>query len=196
MATDKEIVQECMGGEAKLLYKLLEQYEVFFYTKYLGSHDDADDIWVEVCVKIYYAIKNGKYRGGYKLITWIDTVIKNDYIDSVRSTHKKTTEKAFVHIDKSFMEDGNNMPLFDVVSNASDALGVLDSKQEGGRIIYHLNLLGYPCNKIMELRYIDGRSVKEVSELLTLSMASVRSYALRGKRKLKDMYKRKAISTA
>ena len=80
--TDADIIAECLSGGTDAFTQLITRYRKLVYGvifNYTGSHDDSDDLFQEVFIRIYQSL--GTYDVDYRFSTWAIRIAINACID-------------------------------------------------------------------------------------------------------------------
>lgn len=176
----EESLQELLGqiqkGSRKAQTQLINSYwdDVFtFVLKKVQDHTSADEITVAVFSKIFSKIH--LYDENFQFKTWVLTIAQNSVIDYWR---KKAKEEAMT----GDLQEVKN-------EYASSPEELLISKQEQQYIINTIASMDSSYRKIVELRFFEEKSIKEIAEELNISVANTKVRIMRAKKILAELLK-------
>ena len=145
--------------------EIVEQYSDLAYSvafRMLRNAEDAEDAVQEAYISAFKALPN--FKGQSKLSTWLYRIVVNACLMKIRkekSRAKYISENTF---DDALIFDWKNDPEEAAVNSE------LRSTLEGG-----LGLLSPDLRAAVVLRDIQGLSIEEASEVLSISVASLKS---------------------
>ncbi len=172
--SDKELVQNYLTGDEKLLEVLFREYLKPLYNFvywYVGDRQEAEDIAQETFFRAWRNLKKFDQRKNFK--TWIFAIAKNAAIDFL----KKKKAVPFRDFEN---EEGDNVlaetmedptPLPDELLERADAADVLKSALEKLSAKYRTVLLLY---------YSSQLTFAEIAEVLGEPLNTVKSRYRRG----------------
>lgn len=144
--------------------------------KSLRTKDDAEDAVQEAFVRIYKYGKNFPSNGG-KFTPWANTILRNCIADQINK-YKKTTVALTEEIE-------NTTPDSNDENTALDANGALEDKSY---VRFVLDKIGGTAAEIINLRYILGKSFKEIGKALNISSGAARVRLYRSKKIFMQAY--------
>lgn len=139
--------------------------------KTLRSSADAEDVVQETFIRIYKYGKKFSAQGG-KFRPWANTILKNCLADQIN----KYKNKAF-SMDE---EMENNL----VDLNQADAIS-----NNKGYVQFVLNKMDKATMDIINLRYMLGKSFKEIAKILHIKNSTARVRVYRSKKAFTEIYK-------
>lgn len=172
----QKLIGEVKAGNPKAQTILTNQYweDVFsFAIKKVQSKEIADEITVAVFAKVLAKID--WYDEQFQFKTWILTIAQNQVIDYWR---KKSREKG---VAEDLQEIKNEF--------ASSPEEILISKQQEQHIVNTIASLDQNYRKIVELRFFEEKSIKEIAEELNISVANTKVRIMRAKKILAELLK-------
>jgi len=140
------------------------QYLFNFIRKKVGSGDVAEDIYQEVVLKILN--KQDQLSGRQSLKSWLFTIAKNQIIDHYRK------QKQFTDVGTLELEDQSE------INSYGDLEGCLSSL---------IAQLPDDYRQIIMLSELQGKSQKELSELLGVNYVTIRSKVQRGRERIRTL---------
>ncbi len=89
--SDKELIAAYTKGDSAAFEILFSRHKQKIYTSiylFVRDHDQADDIFQEVFIKVIDRLQNGKYKDDDKFLPWIMRIARNYCIDEYRSNKR------------------------------------------------------------------------------------------------------------
>ena len=181
--TDLEInISKAKSGDQAAFRYLLNIFwaDVYNYQlKRTRSDNDAEDIAIQTFSKAFDKIDT--YNESYVFKTWLITISKNIHIDLLRKkntsitieTSKEQEEKVYLVVDE------NPTPEDKIIREQNLAKLLRDIKQ-----------LKPKYQEVIQLRYFQELSYKEISDQIKEPMNNVKVKLLRAKKLLAEIIKR------
>lgn len=171
---DVALVNAFLNGDQAGFEKLYTKYyhRMYIYClKALHNEQDAQDVAQDIFIKAYENLNSLKNPGLW--VAWIFTIAHNH----LTNLHKKQNK-----VFKEQISDTNNL-----VSDDRE----LEEKKEWERIIDGIPaaLSKIPSGKIMRMKYLEGKTIEELSATFHLSESAVKMRLLRGVIKWKNTIK-------
>lgn len=174
---DNESVRRFLNGDRTAFYEIVEKYKkkvYFIALDVTGDHHEAEDISQEVFIKMFRFIH--KFRMDSKLSSWIYQITINTSIDAIRKNRKKN-----VLMENAQME---SLPSDPAVPGASpESQAALDMLHQ--RIRTALPKLSKKEHSVFVMRYFNDFKSVEIAEILNISVNTIKTLLLRGKKKLR-----------
>ena len=180
---EEKFINELGQGNREAYSQLIDDYEQKVFAtciSFLPNKEDAEDIAQEVFVEVFKSIK--KFKAKSKLSTWIYRIATNKCLEFIR---KKNTKKRFAYMQSIF---GNEIP-FDKTKYFTEFNhpGVLlENKEKSATIFKAIHQLPEAQKTVFTLHKVDGKSYKEISEIMEKSLSSVESLMFRAKKNLQQ----------
>lgn len=172
MMTDEQILELSYKNPREFAKLFDKHYKRFLNIakKDLRGTEDAEDVVQEVFIKIY---KYGKKLDikNTKFIPWSNTILKNCIADKINS-YKKASVELTEEIENTTKDP-----------NEQDFLG------EKNYINFVLDKISRNSAEIINLRYILGKSFKEIAKILNISNSTARVRIHRSKKEFIEKYK-------
>jgi len=176
------IISKAQNGNQSAFSFLLDNFWNYVYSyqlKRTNNENDAEDITIRTFSKAFDKI--GTYNDKYAFKTWLITISKNLHIDLLRKKKisietdisKEQEKKAYLVIDE------NPTPEDQIITEQNLAKLLRDIKQ-----------LKPKYQKIIQLRYFQELSYKEISEQINEPMNNVKVQLLRAKKLLAEIIKK------
>jgi RNA polymerase sigma-70 factor (ECF subfamily) len=148
---------------------------IFKYViKRVKDENDAAEITSDIFAKAIFKIGKFKFQG-FPFSSWLYRIASNEITDYYR---KKQSSK-YVRVT----EDQLNY----LVDNAEDGISIDSEKEEKfSQIITSLEILSDDDLELIEMRFFEERSFKEIAEILDLTEGNARIKTHRAITKLKN----------
>ncbi|OIQ39129.1 MAG: RNA polymerase subunit sigma-70 [Bacteroidetes bacterium MedPE-SWsnd-G1] len=179
--TNKEEIQEIINnarlGQESAFKKLLNTYwsDVYrFQFSKTNNENEAEDITIKTFAKAFDKID--LYSDNYNFKTWIISISKNIFIDSIRGTKNET-----LSINK---ENSEAYHISDDAPSPEDKI-IID--QNLAELLGHIKKLKPKQQEIINLRFFQELSYKEIAIKMNEPMSSVKVNLLRAKKLLSDI---------
>lgn len=156
--TDQELARRARSGDADAFVALYRRYarEVYGYLlRQLGNAQDAEDVTSEAFLRLVRGL--GDYRGQSSFRTWMYVVARNCLRDHWRHQTRRPATEALPE-DRAASEW---MPV-----------GARPEVTALGRAV--LARLPDRYRRVLELRVMDGRSVRDTAEAMSISEGNVK----------------------
>ena len=181
---ENTFILELQSGKQSAYSQLIDDYQQKVFAtciSFVPNKEDAEDIAQEVLIEVFNSIH--KFKGDSKLSTWIYRITTNKCLEFIR---KKNTKKRF-----AFMQSilGNEIPM-DKTSYFTEFNHpgiVLENKERNETLFHAINQLPEIQRVVFTLHKIDGKSYKEISEIIKKSVSSVESLMFRAKKNLQKL---------
>jgi len=182
--SDDFLIKQFRKGNSKCFDQLLDRYKqrVFSYIFYFVlDHDNTNDIFQEVFIKVIKSLKKDTYNHEGKLLSWILRIAHNQVIDYFR----KNSKMPIAGRSSNSNEDFN---IFDHIKlEEKSAEDVMIDQQISEDIRLLIEELPKEQMEVVKMRYFLQMSFKDISEKtgvsINTSLGRMR-YALINLRKL------------
>jgi RNA polymerase sigma-70 factor (ECF subfamily) len=156
---DEQLVKQYLEGRELALEELIQNHLTGLYNfvfKYVHTKEEAEDVTQETFVKAWKNLK--KFNPSFKFKTWLYTIGKNTALDHL----KKKGLVAFSEIDE--LKSTDPLPE-EIMSKVSDLELV-------GHTVAKLPL---KYREVIQLYYNDQLNFREISELLSESINTIKT---------------------
>ena len=143
-----------------------------FQLKRTQNENDAEDITIQTFSKAFDKINT--YKEEYRLKTWLITISKNIHIDLVRKEKKLIRNRS--------KDDENNY--FDIVDDSPTPEHKIITEQNLANLLRDIKKLKPHYQQVINLRFFQELSYKEISEELKEPITNVKVKLLRAKKLL------------
>ena len=184
---DEQLIANYLKGDEELLEVLVRRYFKLIYNfvyQYTGSLEDSEDITQEVFVKVWRNFRKFNQKKSFK--TWIFSIAKNTAIDFLRKK-KAIPFSAFNDVE------GKNA----IIDTLVDTGPIPDELFEQVSTEKMLNLvmkkLSPAYRTVLLLHYNDHFTFREIAEILSKSINTVKTRHRRGIAILRKLLEEKII---
>lgn len=143
-----------------------------FQLKRTQNENDAEDITIQTFSKAFDKINS--YKEDFKFTTWLITISKNIHIDLVRK-EKKTIQNTSKDNDENYLE---------IVDDSPTPEDKIITEQNLAKLLRDIKKLKPHYQEVINLRYFQELSYKEISEELSEPINNVKVKLLRAKKLL------------
>lgn len=176
--SDKQLLQDFLKGDLNAFEPIVKEYSTSVYRlawKFTRDRANAEDITQETFIKTYESLrKNPKM---ISLKAWLMTVCVNQ----CRNLAKKKRTFSFSSLKKVEGEDWETW-IPDSEKNPKERL---ETKTEVERVQIAIDQLPEKYQIVLQLRYTEDLSYKEIAAILSLPINTVKVHLKRAKEKLK-----------
>jgi RNA polymerase sigma-70 factor (ECF subfamily) len=193
LTEDKELIARLARGEMSAFQELVESYKkkvYYFALDMVRNPADAEDISQEVFLKVYRSFKT--FKKNAKLNSWIYRISYNASIDHLRKK-SLTPEPVEDRTLDSGIQDGG--PWTDR-AGPPDPARTAESVLLQAQIELALEKVSVQEKTVFLLRHCNDMMLKDIAEVMHLSLGSVKSYLFRCVQKLQKELAAKGIRPA
>jgi RNA polymerase sigma-70 factor, ECF subfamily len=179
--TTETLIQRCVQGDQSAWDLIVGQYwrKVFNVAyKFVGKHDEAEDLTQDIFLKIFKSIGTFDRRANFQ--TWLISVSRNLCIDHYRSVRKErqTINREVDAVDLS------------VVSHDQNQLEALEQRDRVALLRQALAALPATLRTAVLMRDLQELSYQEIARALDLPEGTVKSRINRGRTELARQIKK------
>lgn len=175
----KDAIRQAKENDQLAFNFLLDKFwnEVYgFQLKRTENENDAEDITIQTFSKAFDKIDTFKER--YKFSTWLITISKNIHIDLLRKRKTMITERT------SEEDEGR---VYDIIDESPTPEDNIIREQNLAKLLKDIKKLKPAYQEVINLRYFQELSYKEISEKLDEPMSNVKVKLLRAKKLLSEI---------
>jgi RNA polymerase sigma-70 factor (ECF subfamily) len=173
--SDRDLVQKCQAGEMNAFQELVSRHHQKVYMVILGllrNREDALEVAQETFFRAFRKINS--FQGDSSFYTWVYRIAVNMSIDAQR--RQKRNPLDFRESMDSVLEAQNEV--------AKDPFSDVHDKELREKLVQAINDLTPEHKAVIVLRTIEGRSYKEIGEILGCSEGTVMSRLHYARKKL------------
>lgn len=173
--TDEEIIDSVLKGNVNDYSLLIDRYKHRAFSllvNMLKNKMDAEEALQDSFIKAYNSLLN--FRRDSQFSTWLYKIVFNTGITIVNSQKRKVEMQMNSIYDLNYLEDEDN-----------EVYSISENKKQ-----YLLNMvdkLPIRNSLVLILFYIDNLSIKEISEVLDLTLVNTKVLLHRSRNLLKDL---------
>ena len=178
----EEAIKRAKKNDQKAFNYLLDVFwdSVYgFQLKRIENENDAEDITIQTFSKAFDKIET--YNDAYKFKTWLITISKNIHIDLLRKEKNSITQV----ISK------NDRDAFQVLDESPSPEDKLITEQHLAKLLRDIKKLKPHYQEVINLRYFQELSYKEISAELKEPMNNIKVKLLRAKKLLAEIIREK-----
>jgi RNA polymerase sigma-70 factor (ECF subfamily) len=175
------LIQRCLAGDQAAWDLIVKQYwrKVFNVAyKFVGKHDEAEDLTQDIFLKIFRSLDTFDRRANFQ--TWLISVSRNLCIDHYRSVRKERET-----IDRDV--DANELA---PASREDGPIAALEHRDRVALLRQALAALPETLRTAVLMRDIQEMSYQEIAEKLRLPEGTVKSRINRGRTELARQIKK------
>jgi RNA polymerase sigma-70 factor (ECF subfamily) len=179
--TTETLIQRCVQGDQSAWDLIVGQYwrKVFNVAyKFVGKHDEAEDLTQDIFLKIFKSIGTFDRRANFQ--TWLISVSRNLCIDHYRSVRK---ERQTINRDVDAID-------LSVVSHDHNQLEALEQRDRVALLRQALAALPATLRTAVLMRDLQELSYQEIARALDLAEGTVKSRINRGRTELARQIKK------
>lgn len=180
MALLEQKIKEAKTGNQKAFSYLLDVFwsEVYaFQLKRTDNENDAEDITIQAFSKAFDRIET--YDENLSFKTWLIAISKNIHVDMIRSRQNSTR-------NTTSSEDNEAKTIADESPTIEDQL---ITEQSLNHLLTTIKQLKEPYRTVIQLRYLNEKSYKEIAKIMNISLSNVKVTLLRAKKILAELLK-------
>lgn len=170
---DEALAARAASGDADAFRALYDRHRTMIYTLALrmtGADADAEDVLQQTFLRAYRALP--RFRGESKFTTWLWRVAV-----SAALTDRKSKARATPAVDDAAL-DGRAAP---GPPPSADA----ESADDAAMLRAHLAALPRRERALLHMRYQEGKSFEEISDLMDMPVGTLKSLVFRAKAELR-----------
>jgi RNA polymerase sigma-70 factor (ECF subfamily) len=185
-SSDEGIVRQVLDGNVNAFESVILRYRVFVLTivKKHVPEDAVEETAQEAFVRAYQALPTFKGTGAFS--QWLASIVVRTCHDYWRKAYRSR------EIPISALTEDHSQWLEEVISQRpEEAPDGLEPQREAREILdWALGKLSAGDRMVLELVYLEGRSVQEAAELLGWSKANVKVRSFRSRMKLEKLLRK------
>jgi len=179
----EEAIKKAKQNDQKAFNFLLDTYWDYVYgfqLKRIENENDAEDITIQAFSKAFDKINT--FDESYTFKTWLITISKNIHIDLIRKEKNK--------ISQSFSKDDDDT-FHQILDESPSVEDKLITEQNLAKLLRDIKKLKPHYQEVINLRYFQELSYKDISLELNEPINNVKVKLLRAKKLLAEIIKNK-----
>jgi RNA polymerase sigma-70 factor (ECF subfamily) len=178
-ATDEVLVAAAKLGDCAAFAELWERHSNKAFRmayRIIGNQDDAEDVVQDAWMKAYVHLKT--FDGRAKFSTWLTRIAINSALITLRKrrAHPETSME---------VTDGETSQHWEIADQTKDVEKHYARNERAERLRRAICCLQPTLRNVVEIHQSNDRSVKEIAELVGISVAATKSRLLRARRILR-----------
>ena len=182
--TDEELVGIVVGGDVDCFEELITRYQPRVFgmaRKYFRNESDAEDVVQTIFTKTFQKLSS--YKGTAPFEHWFMRLSLNACYDALRRKRNRPDQAIsdMLFDDESWQDRLSNIP------DASDRVGL----EEARELVY--TVLGQISDRariVLTLQELEGRSIREITEITGWSESLVKVQAFRARKEMRASVER------
>ncbi|MFT6562024.1 MAG: RNA polymerase sigma-70 factor (ECF subfamily) [Limisphaerales bacterium] len=182
--TDEELVRIVVDGDVDCFEELITRYQPRVFgmaRKYFRNESDAEDVVQTIFTKTFQKLSS--YKGTAPFEHWFMRLSLNACYDALRRKRNRPdqTISDMLFDDESWQDRLSNIP------DASDRVGL----EEARELVY--TVLGQISDRariVLTLQELEGRSIREITEITGWSESLVKVQAFRARKEMRASVER------
>lgn len=179
----EEVIQRAKKNDQKAFNYLLNNYwdKVYgFQLKRIQNENDAEDVTIQTFSKAFDKIES--YNSKYTFNTWLITISKNIHVDIIRK-EKNSIKQAISRTDEN--------EVYQVLDETPSVEDKLITEQNLAKLLRDIKKLKPHYQEVINLRYFQELSYKDISEELNEPINNIKVKLLRAKKLLAEIIQKK-----
>ena len=183
MDNDIELVQAAQRGDKRAFAQLVEKYEQRIYNlarKMMHDQQDAEDVLQETFINVYRHLND--FHGASSFSTWLYRIATNASLMKLRGRKEVT-----ISLDEPVESDnGENAMPREIVDWGVTPEEALLNGEVRARMDAAVTALPESLRTVFVLRDIEGLSVQETADVLSISVPNVKTRLHRARMTLRE----------
>jgi RNA polymerase sigma-70 factor (ECF subfamily) len=179
----KVAIKKAKNNDQKAFSFLLDTFwdDVYgFQLKRIENENDAEDITIQTFSRAFDKIET--YNPDYKFKTWLITISKNIHIDFIRKRKKSINED---------LSNENEQRVLEILDTSPSPEDKIITEQNLVKLLKDIKKLKPHYQEVINLRFFQELSYKEISKELNEPINNVKVKLLRAKKLLAEIIQRK-----
>ena len=178
--TDQQLIENLQNGSEAAYQQVINAYEgrvMSICLRYVSNQEDAKDLCQEVFIEVFKSI--GMFRQEAQLSTWIHRIATTKSLEMIRYKERKKRASFFTAVGD--LDEDRAIS----ISDEADNPGLQLENKERSKIIYDtIERLSLQQRQAFVLHKVEGKSHKEISQIMDTSISAIESLLHRAKKKL------------
>ena len=183
---DLKVIERALNGDSRAYTELLNRYRDSVYyvmLRMINNPSDAEDLTIEAFGKAFHNL--AKYVPSHAFSTWLFRIATNNCIDFMR--RKSQSPRPFDH-DEGEEDEVEATVASDMI--APDELMI--NRETAASLNRIVKTLKPRYRRLIELRYFEDYSYKEIASELSLPIGTVKARLFRAKVLILNMVQSKS----
>ena len=184
---ENNLIVAAQNGDKSAFEELIYLYDknvLGIAYSFVGSSEDAKDIYQEVFLRVYKSIKKFEFRSEFS--TWLYRVTTNVCL-TYRSQKKKL---AYTSLDEEYNdEDGEQRSLADTLTGGEKTDDQAVGSEISEQIENGLKKLSPQQKMVFTLKHYKGYKIKEISSMMNCTEGTVKNYLFFATQRMREHLK-------
>ncbi|EGV44180.1 sigma-70 family RNA polymerase sigma factor [Bizionia argentinensis JUB59] len=179
----KQAIERAKTNDQKAFNFLLDSFWDYVYgfqLKRVKNENDAEDITIQTFSKAFDRIDT--YKSEYNFKTWLITISKNIHIDLIRKEKNSISQNISHHDEDKY---------HNILDDSPSPEDILITEQNLAKLLRDIKKLKPHYQEVINLRYFQELSYKEISSEINEPINNVKVKLLRAKKLLAEIIKTK-----
>ncbi len=190
---DEQLVELAQKGDTRAFEQLIKRYEDKIFSlayRILQNKEDAYDVLQETAISAFKNLHKFKFKSSFS--TWIYKIALNFALMQKRKQKslQKKAQMLEVENDDRIPESLDMENLKEIVDWSENPHISLENKETRDILAKTLDKLPDKYKTVFILKELEGRSIEEVSKILGLSVAAIKTRLHRSRMYLREMLDR------
>jgi RNA polymerase sigma-70 factor, ECF subfamily len=161
---EHELFHRSRNGDTEAFREIVESHQSYAFAvafRFVGNQADAEDIVQESFINVWKHLSD--YDPGKKFTTWLYRIVANRCLDSIKSRGRR---KEGISTDSERFDRGQPLEDTDRINDDRERIGMVEAL---------VRELPEKQRLVFILRDLQDLNLRETSQILTMSTASVKS---------------------
>ena len=182
---DNFLVKETRKGDKDAFGKLVDKYKIPVYNlayRMIGDPTESEDVAQETFLRAYKNLN--RFQTEFKFSPWLFQICINICKNINKKRHRHKIISLFLKGDT-----GNTLGERMMDESVPQEEGLLEKKEETQLLQRAVRGLPHRYQRVIVLRYYEELSYREISQILNISVFTVKTYLYRAREMLRDKLK-------
>ncbi len=184
---ENELIKRAQKGDKNAFELLINQYDkhvLGIAYSYVKNYDDAKDIYQDVFLRVFKAIKKFEFRSEFS--TWIYRIATNVCI-----TYKTRNKKRVIaSLDEGVeVEDGETRTLSETIAGDTKTDSAALNIEISEKIESAINKLSPQQAMVFTLKHYNGHKIREIASMMNCTEGTVKNYLFLATQKMRENLK-------
>lgn len=184
---ENKLIVAAQNGDRSAFEELVYKYDknvLGIAYSFINNNEDAKDIYQEVFLRVFKAIKKFEFRSEFS--TWLYRITTNVCL-TYRSQKKKY---AYTSLDEETdEEDSNPRSLSDTLTDNQTPDNNAVNSEIGTKIENGLDKLSPQQRLVFTMKHYNGYKIKEISTMLNCSEGTIKNYLFMATQRMREHLK-------
>lgn len=183
------LIERCQTGDLHAFDDLIERYQRYVFNliyQHLGDNGELEDVAQEVFLRIFKFIR--KYRGQASLESWIYKIVLNYCRTHAR--RRSVLARFFAPLAGAKSDEDQAFEILESLPDSTyDPAKTVEQRRVAGDILNAVRALPAIYRDILVMREVNELSYEEISDILGISIGTVKSRISRARELVRQKVK-------